>query len=141
MKVYAEHGALREDLYALDHAGRIQLTIFPYENKVAKVRRRAVPSAAQYRDLAHITIGEMDWPISEMSASKHYANILRIVGERNSRDALHIDSANKSGCRAFFSRDRKDIISHGQALEALLGMRFFHPDDDWAAFLSFLETA
>jgi hypothetical protein len=83
----------------------------------------------------------MNFPTGEMSPSPLYRSILEIVGGRNRRDALHTDSAYKSSCRAFFSRDRKDIISNRQALESLLGIRFFHPDDDWSAFLDFLEPA
>jgi hypothetical protein len=141
MKVYAEHGALRDELYALERAGKVQLVTFPYESKSKKIRGRALPSAAQLGDLGHVTIGEMNFPLGEFSPSPTYARTVEIVGSRNRRDALHIDSAYKSACVAFFSRDRKDIISRRDALEPLLGIRFFHPDDDWQAFLEFLEIA
>lgn len=33
IKVYVEHGALREELYSLERQGLIELTTFPYEMK------------------------------------------------------------------------------------------------------------
>jgi hypothetical protein len=70
----------------------------------------------------------------DLSPSHFYDNILRIVGRQNRADALHIDSAYKSDCKAFLSRDKKDILSKRIDLEAMLGIRFFHPDD-WHPFL------
>jgi len=82
----------------------------------------------------------MSFSFNELAPSGVYSTILGIVGRRNRRDALQIDSAHKSGCDAFLSRDRKDIISKRAALEALLGIRFFHSDEDWDAFLAFVEN-
>jgi hypothetical protein len=138
MKVYAEHGAFRDELWRLQRQGLIELVTFPYESKNRKVRTQAVPSEARFSDLGHITIGEMNFPIGDMSGSTAYPQILEIVGSRNRRDALHIDSAYKSGCKAFLSRDTRHIIANGQRLAALLGIRFFHPDSDWSQFLTFV---
>ena len=99
-----------------------------------------MPSAARIGDLGFVTIGELPWRIGDFSPSKFYGQILRIVRQQNRRDALHIDSAYKSGCKAFLSRDKRDILSNRIELEALLGIRFFHPDDDWNQFLVFLQT-
>jgi hypothetical protein len=139
IKVYSEHGALRSELTPLQQQGIIELVTFPYESKSRKIRRQAVPSAARIGDLAFVTIGELRCTIGDFSPSDFYREILRIVGRQNRRDALHIDSAYKSACKAFLSRDKKDILSKGIELEALLGVRFFHPDHDWNNFLAFLQ--
>jgi len=139
IKVYSEHGALRDELWPLQRQGVIELVTFPYESKNRKIWCQAVPSAAQIGDLGFVTIGELRCTIGDFSPSDFYSEILRIVSDQNRRDALHIDSAYKSGCKAFLSRDKKDILSKGIELEALLGIRFFHPDDDWNQFLTFLQ--
>jgi hypothetical protein len=144
MKVYAEHGALpehgalRHELTSLQERGLIELFIFPYENKNRNIPNMATPSAAQFGDLANVTFEQMVFPFDEMSGSNKYQAILDIVGQRNRRDALHIDSAYKTGCKAFFSRDRKNIIRNAGRLHQLLGIRFFHPDTDWPDFLAFV---
>ncbi len=139
MKVYVEHGALRDELYQLERQGQIQLVTFPYEATSRKIHGRADPSEAQIRDLGHITIDEMDFSIDAISKSSAYDKILSIVGSRNRIDALHIDSAYKSRCRAFFSRDSKHIIRNREALHDATGIRFFHPDSDWTEFIIFLS--
>ncbi len=75
-----------------------------------------------------------------MLESVKHTEIERIVGRDNRRDVLHIDSAYKSCCACFFTRDRSDIIANRTELETLLGLRFFHPDDDWDRFLDFLNS-
>ncbi len=59
-------------------------------------------------------------------------------GERTRRDAMHIDSAYKSGCRCFVTSDSDDIIDKRSELEPLLDIRFFHPNEDKEALLAFL---
>ena len=44
--------------------------------------------------------------ISDMRESDRYSEVLRCVGGNNWRDALHLDSAYKSKCRAFLTRDK-----------------------------------
>ena len=137
MKVYAEHGALRHELEGFQQRGIIELVTFPYENKNRNIPGLATPSAAQFRDLGNITIGQMNFRIGDMSASERYEEILSIVGPLNRRDALHVDSAYKSGCAAMLSRDRH-IVGKAARLHALLGLRVFHPDVDWEGFVQFV---
>lgn len=139
-QVYVEHGALRDELWSLQRKGVIELVTFPYESKNRRIKRQAIPSAARIGDLGFVTIGELQCRIGDFSPSNFYGDILRIVGQQSRRDALHIDSAYKSDCKAFFSRDKKDILSNRVELEPLLGIRFFHPDEDWNQFLAFLRT-
>ena len=140
IKVYSEHGALRKECWRLQREGVIDLLTFPYESKRRRIRHQALPSETRIGDLGYVTIGELTCTIGDFSSSHLYDNILQIVGRRNRLDALHMDSAYKSGCKAFLSRDKKDILSKRIDLEALLGIRFFHPDDDWHHFLAFLQA-
>ncbi len=66
--------------------------------------------------------------------------ILKIIGPSNRRDALHVDSAHKSECRAFVTTD-SDILIHRKRLESLLGVRFFHSERDAEALSKFIEYA
>jgi hypothetical protein len=54
---------------------------------------------------------------------------MKIIGPENRRDALHIDSAYKTGCAAIVTNDG-DIRDHKNELEALLGLLIFHPEMD-----------
>jgi hypothetical protein len=70
----------------------------------------------------------MDLPgsVSDYNGSEHLYEILTIVGHENRRDALHVDSAFKSRCAVFITTD-SHILQHKSQLQALLGIRFFHP--------------
>lgn len=139
MKVYCEHGALTARLRALQREGRIELVHFPYDPGATTkhISPSAVPSDAQWRDLnvkgwsglAHTT-----W--NDFKGSERLPEIRKIIGGR--RDALHVDSAYKTGCRAFVTVDG-DILNHRQQLEALLGVRVFHPERDAEALRRFIE--
>ncbi len=98
-----------------------------------------MPSQAQVRDL-NLHLSEMGkYTLNDFHSSLHLPEILQIVGSANRRDALHIDSAFKSGCRVFVTRDT-DILVHSQHLERLLFIRFFHPDEDREALLQFIHS-
>ena len=131
MRVYCEHSALHAKLRGLQREGRITLVGFPYDpnSRSSSIRELAVPSKAQIGDL-NLPIGEMKFHLGDMVESDKHVEIERIVGRGNRRDILHIDSAYRTGCRCFFTRDRADILSRRTELEALLGIQFFHPDDD-----------
>jgi hypothetical protein len=139
MRVYCEHGALTSKLRALKRAGRVELIHFPYDKGAHSrhINGTAVPSAAQYRDI-NLTYGEVHY--GDFSASEKLRSIRTTIGPENRRDALHIDSAYKSQCDCFVTRDR-GIVSKRTELEALVGLRFFDPDDDWQAFVEFLELS
>jgi hypothetical protein len=138
VKVYAEHGALNQAIRRMQDAGRIELLHFPYDpdSRSKAIPGTAAPSAARIDDL-HLPIGALPGKISDYEGSPHYPTILGILGAQNRRDALHVDSAFKSGCRALLTRD-SDILTHRDRLEAVLGIRFFHPDRDEADFSRFV---
>lgn len=140
MRIYCEHGALNERLRRLQNEGRITLVGFPYDpnSRSRAIRTLASPSRAKIGDL-NFRIGDMKFPIGEMVGSEKHAEIESIVGRGNRRDVLHIDSAYRSRCACFFTRDRSDILAKRTELEALLPLRFFHPDDDWEQFVDFLN--
>jgi hypothetical protein len=125
MRVYCEHSALNKGLRHLQAEGRITLVHFPYDpdSRSRSIRELASPSRARIGDL-NLPIGEMRFLIGEMVESDKHSAIERIVGPDNRRDVLHIDSAYRSRCACFFTRDRSDILSKRSDLEALLGIRF-----------------
>lgn len=139
--VYCEHGGLRRELRKLRADGRIELVIFPYEQRYRGTTRIAVPSHALVDDLCQVMVDELEFPIDTFSPSDKFPAIQAIVGVENRVDVLHIDSAYKTGCAVFFTRDHGDILAKRDELEGLLGIRFFHPDRDWQAFLSLLAAA
>lgn len=66
--------------------------------------------------------------------------ISEIIGPNHRRDALHVDSAHKSQCRAFVTRDT-DILKHRETLEQLLGIRIINPDTDHKILLKLLDES
>lgn len=138
-KVYCEHGAFRQELYQLQRDDLVELVNFPYEMRIKKKHQKSQPSNAKLADLKHVLLAEAHWRFPDFNGSKKLDQIRQILGPRTRRDALHVDSAYKSGCAVFLSRDRKHILAKAQELEQLLGMRFFHPDDQWYDFLKFIK--
>lgn len=130
MKIYCEHGALTAELRAAQRDGRIELVHFPYdpESRPRHIAPSATPSRAQWCDL-NIAWNESSAGWDDFKGSEHLPEIIRIVGAANRRDALHIDSAYKTGCAAMVTADR-DILGHKAELEALLNVRIFHPVSD-----------
>jgi hypothetical protein len=142
MKIYCEPGALTKRLRKLQRTGKIELVHFPYDDdlRARAINPGAVPSAAQLRDL-NLTwdeAGQRGFTWNDFNRSPHLAEILRIVGQHNRRDALHVDSAYKEGCAAFVTRDG-NILDRASELEPLLGIRFFHPDRDSESLEEFIE--
>jgi len=127
MKVYCEHGALTAEIRKWARDGRIELVHFPYDpnSRTHKIRRIAEPSNAQIRDL-NLPIKDLPGALSDYKGSEHFEEILAILGTQNRRDALHVDSAFKSGCAAFITTD-SDILNDKAKLSSLLGVRFFDP--------------
>jgi predicted nucleic acid-binding protein len=128
MKIYCEPGALSKELRALQREGCIELVHFPYDpdSRSRAIAPSAVLSDAQWRDL-NTTWEELGGTWEDLKGSKHLKEILRIVRPENRRDALHLDSAYKTGCAAFVTVDR-DILDHKEDLEKLLSIRIFHPE-------------
>jgi hypothetical protein len=100
---------------------------FPYDpdSHPPRIPRIAEPSTAQIRDL-NLPIRNLPGAIGNYKGSQHFKEILSILGRENRRDALHVDSAFKSGCVVFITGD-SDILKHKAQLKGLLGIRFFHP--------------
>jgi len=139
-KVYCEHGAFRQELYQLQRDGLVELINFPYEMRIKKKHQKGQPSKAKLADLKHVLLAEAHWRFSDFNGSEKLDQIRQILGPRTRRDALHVDSAYKTGCAVFLSRDRKHILAKSHELEQLLGMRFSHPDDHWDDFLKFIKA-
>ena len=137
MKVYCEDGAVTKALLALQREGKITLMSFPYENRNRRIKERAKSSRITM-DAKFITWADTEIRFSGCE-SEMWERIRSIVGQDNELDVRHIDSAYKTGCRCFFTRDKSDILRRRVELEALLGIRFFHPDDDFATFERWLE--
>ena len=76
----------------------------------------ATPSEATWEE-ANITWDETSFRWDDFSPSPYYSDICAIIGEENTRDAKHVDSAFKSECHCMLTCDN-DILSHTQALEA-----------------------
>jgi hypothetical protein len=128
IRVYCEHGALTSGIRARARDGRVELVHFPYDpdSRSRRIRGIAEPSNAQIRDL-NLPIKDLPGTIGDYKGSEHFEKILAILGREHRRDALHVDSAFKSRCAIFITRD-SDILKHKVQLLGLLGIRFFDPD-------------
>lgn len=140
MKIYCEHGALTSGLRKFQRDGRIALVHFPYDpvSRTRHISPSATPSDAQWRDL-NTTWSELTRPWTDFKGSEYHREIIRIVGSANRRDALHVDSAYKSGCSAIVTVDN-DILAHKAEIETLLGLRVFHPIIDGEELHCFIEA-
>ena len=130
MKVYCENGALTAGLKALQRSGVIELVNFPHDPNAwsRAISPTAKPSALQYRDIVLPLKVPINCTYDELGVgSAMYPRILAIVGAGNRRDALHVDSAYKSGCRAIVTTDN-DILAHRTELEALLSIAVLPAD-------------
>ncbi len=139
MKIYCEHGALTDELRAFQREGKIELVHFPYdpESRARAIAPSAVVSNAQWRDLNVKGWDDLGRTWGDFAGSEHLEKIKRIIGPENRRDALHVDSAYKTGCAAIVTVDN-DILDHKDELEALLGLRVFHPQRDQAELRGFI---
>lgn len=130
MKVYCENGALTTNLVQLQKAGIISLINFPNDPNSwsRKISPTAKPSALHYQDIVLPTKVPFHCTYDELGVgSEKYPRILAIVGTSNRRDALHVDSAYRSGCHVFVTKD-KDILDHRNDLESLLSITILHAD-------------
>ena len=131
----------------------IVLVLFPYDGHNPGGVQLATPSVVTC-DSTCVT-WDMTIPISDMDASEKLEPIRKIIrrdnekrivapagliGEETEGDARHLDSAYKSGCRAFFTTDKQDILEHAAELEPLLGIRLFHPDEDRDRFMAYCRS-
>jgi myo-inositol catabolism protein IolC len=139
MKVYCETNAMYPSVRGILRRARIELVHFPHDrhSRSDHVDVMATPSRAQIRDL-NCRIKDLPGKINDYSGSFHLEAILTIIGRNNRRDALHVDSAYKTGCAAFVTKD-SDILDHAVELQSLLGIRFFHPANDFSALQAFIS--
>jgi len=152
VKVYVERNAMRPWLTELSRQGKIVLMLFPYDGHTPSGVQLATPSVVT-ADSTWLS-WDMTIPLSEMEGSEKFEQIRQIIrrekenvrkapagliGEQTEGDARHLDSAYKSGCRAFFTQDRRDILDHAAELERLLGLRLFHPDEDRGRFIALIQ--
>jgi hypothetical protein len=131
LKVYCEHGAITPRLRARQASGDVRLIHFPYDrnSRNKHLKPTAEPSLAQWRDM-NISWDELhNLRFDDFVGSKHLPKIMFILGAGNRRDALHVDSAFKSGCKIFVTCDN-DILSKKSELELLLDMVFLRPEKD-----------
>ena len=137
IKIYCDSGGFRKELKELEKQGKIQLIMFPYENKNKKILSKGVPSEMRWNDTRILTWGDMTgYAWGDFRGSDKYAEILLILGDNNRRDVLHLDSAYQNGCFCFLTRDKEHILRNKYEIARLLSLRIFHSDDDWKGFLS-----
>jgi len=138
MKIYCEHGALSSDLRQLQVERRVELVQFPYDlnSRSRHLSTDVTPSRAQWRDM-NLPWDEIQGTWQDLDGSDRYHEILATLGKDNRRDALHVDSAYKSGCSGIVSRD-SDIVDIGTELHELIGIRVFHPDRDAAELRKYI---
>jgi len=143
-KVYCEPGALSKRLRELQSQGSVTLVHFSFDpgTQTRKIRHEASPAGAQWRDLSYTweQLGELGITWSDLDTRGRTTEIAKIIGPENRRDMLHVNSAFLSGCVAMITRDG-DILDHRDELEALLGVRFFHPDRDAEVLNAFIASA
>jgi hypothetical protein len=129
MRVYCEHGALSLAIKELVHAGVIECLHFPYDadSYARGPVQMARPSAAKIQDL-NLPVKDLPGAAEDYNHSELFEQIRLIIGLQHWKDALHIDSAYKSGCVAFVTSDHKHILKHSSRLEQLLGIKFYAPN-------------
>lgn len=162
IKVYCERNAMgrrnalgRRWLRDLAREGKIVLVLFPHDADARQPHgvQLATPSAVTW-DSTSVTC-DMTFLSSGAVASEKLEEIRRIlrlpnekvveapaglIGEKTEGDARLLDSAYKSGCRAFITTDRRTVLDHADLLEPLLGLRLFHPREE-VGFRAFLDDA
>jgi hypothetical protein len=142
VKIYCESGALVERVKKLGRTGNVKLLHFPYDSGSHSVKFSglAAPSYAQIQDL-NLPISDLPDTLASYSGSCHLDEILSILGSDNRRDALHVDSAFKTGCAAFVTPDKHHILENRTRLESLLGIKFFYSIDDISDLEHFVADA
>ena len=140
MKIYCEHNAMSADIRRMLRDASVEIVHFPYDpdSQSRHVDVIATPSHAQFRDL-NIPTKDLPGSWTDYSGSVHLEMIRSTLGPQHRRDALDVDSAFKSGCAAFITRD-SDILDHKGQLESFLGIKFFHPEIDRDALQSFFSS-
>jgi hypothetical protein len=140
LKVYCDTGAYRKELSALERKGVICVYQFKYENKNRKITHRAAPSRPSWKEVncTWTELSGLSW--NDMGKQSNlWEEIRALLGKKNTLDAKHLDSAYMEGCHVFLTSDKDDIVARRREIEQLLGIRIFHYQDDWDAFLQLLS--
>ena len=137
-KVYCEHNSITKRLRELQRNGQIELVHYPVDpdSRNRHIKKLAEPSEVQWDD-ANVLWGKADSTWDSAKGSKHWNEILSLVGTENRRDALHVDSAYKTGCICIVTKDG-DILKVRDELTALLKLNIFSPEDD--TLYAFLDS-
>lgn len=150
IRVYCDTGGFDPRLRPLARDGRVKLHTFKYENRNERIQTGAVPSDLRYDDtpkytyndlrrdtfLRHITWDELRGAL----ARSKLPEIIGVLGKHRRTDAQHLDSAYMTECRAFLTSDKDYIAGANRAaLEAITGLRIFHVETEWQAFIDFIE--
>lgn len=148
VRVYCDTGGWTERLGALERTGLISVHQFKFENRSRRIAHGAIPSALTYNDTPKYTYD--DWrkdkflSVSSFEAlagvNSKLAEISVVVGGGCDVDARHLDSAYMTGCVAFLTSDRGDILSKRDLLFSITGLQIFHAVDDWLAFERFVQS-
>ncbi|HEX4892268.1 MAG TPA: hypothetical protein VFV47_03200 [Hyphomicrobiaceae bacterium] len=133
-EVYCELGAISPALKQLQHRKKIKLVHYPFDySQSAKVKPTASPSG-NWED------AKLEWersvhPWESFGGSAKLTEIVATIGKEHWRDALHVDSAFKTGCVCFVTEDT-DILDVKDKLFQLLSLPIYSPaDEDLYAFL------
>ena len=127
-EVYCELGAISPALRQLQHNKKITLVHYPFDfAQSTKVKSLAEPSG-NWGDAG------LEWekgvhPWESCGGSAKLSGIVSIVGRAHWKDALHVDSAFKTGCICFVTEDT-DILNVRDKLQQLLGIPIFKSTDE-----------
>jgi len=143
LKLYCEPGALTKELRSLQSEGLVRLVHFSFDpgSITKKISHEASPAGALWKDLGLTwkQLNDLGVTWADLDVRGRIAEIEGIIGPNHRRDVLHVNSAYVTGCPAMVTRD-SDILSHRSALEALLSVKFFHPDEDAGGLLAFVSS-
>ena len=148
VRVYCDTGGWTEQLGELERTGLISVHQFKYENRSRRITHGAIPSALTYDDAPKYTYNDLrkDKFLSVASSevlagvNSKLPELVAVVGGSSDMDARHLDSAYMTGCLAFLTSDRGDILSKREQLLLITGLRVFHAKDDWLEFERFVQS-
>ena len=127
-EVYCELGAISPALRRLQHDKKITLVHYPFDFALSsKVKPMAGPSG-NWED-AGLKWEKNIHPWESFGGSAKLPEIVAIVGTDHWRDALHVDSAFKTGCICFVTEDT-DILDVRDELQQLLELPIFKSTDE-----------
>jgi hypothetical protein len=118
---------MNKSIKKLKHDPLIKLISFPFENINRKTNDSFKPSELTCDN--DLVTSDKEILISDTLRSDKFEEIQLIIGENNYNDVRHVDTAYKEKCQIFISPDKKDIITKGDQLYKLTGIKFFYCED------------